>query len=118
VLILFGAVHLLGELSGPPPPQDETARNLFHLLQTYALDLAGTKRTMSDLLHGYSVMMSAQSIALGIIGWLIVPDRSMCTVYGVACLTFTAVSVVYFFFIPTSFVAIAFAFFAAASFRR
>jgi hypothetical protein len=75
VLLLFATAHLVGQLQGHPPPANESERTLYHLLETYVFDLAGTKRTMSQLIDGFSLMFSAQSAALGLIGWLVAPDR-------------------------------------------
>ena len=73
---------------------------------------------MLQLIDGFSLMMSAQAAALGIVGWLVTPNRTLSLTYCAACLTFTTISVLYFFVIPTSFVVMASLLFAAALFRN
>jgi len=116
VFLVFALAHLAGHFQESPPAND-TERTLLELMRRYSFPLPGATRTMWDLFSGFSLMMSAQSAALGLLAWLVEPSRRMALVFATAAAVFTAISVAYFFAIPTACLVLAALLFALAAWR-
>lgn len=116
IFLFFALAHLAGHFQESPPAND-TERKLLELMKGYAFSFPGAQRTMWDLFSGFSLMLSAQSATLGVIGWLVPPQRRMAIVFTVAAAVCTALSLAYFFAIPTACLALATLLFALAVWR-
>lgn len=116
VLLLFALAHLAGHFQ-ETPPANETERRLLELMKSYSFTLPGAQRTMWDLFSGFSLMMSAQSAALGVLGLLLRPERRFAVAFALASAAATAISLAYFFAIPTAFLALATVLFVLAVWR-
>jgi hypothetical protein len=107
VLILLGAVHSLSFFN-PLVPQNDTERQLFSLADNYKFDLMGSPRSMSDLMRGFSISFMLAAFVVGAINLALWSDPNR-TLKRVALVTtiwlavMTAVSLRYFFVIPTTF---------------
>ena len=116
MFLLFALAHLAGHFLQSPPAND-TERKLLELMKGYAFPFPGAQRTMWDLFSGFSLMLSAQSAALGVIGWLVPPQRRMAIVFTAASAVCTVLSLAYFFAIPTACLALATLLFSLAAWR-
>lgn len=111
VLILFGIVHSLSVIEKIVPAND-TERQLLGLMTSYPFNLAGSMRSMDDLLRGFSICFVVAMIGLGALDLALVRERTS-LVRRLALIntawigTMTAVSLRYFFIAPTSFFVVA-----------
>ena len=64
--LVTACLHLIGQLSGGPPPANETEATLFRLMKTYSFDLMGVKLTMSRLVDGFSLSYSLFMVLMGL----------------------------------------------------
>ena len=106
---LTAALHMVGHLSGPQAPTNETERQLLELATTYAFPMpAGQTRTMMNFTNGFSLVFSLMLALSGGLG-LIVMRRSddltllLSTARALAgaYVVMLAISLTYFFIIPT-----------------
>jgi hypothetical protein len=123
VALVTAAVHLLGHLSGPPPPANETERQLVQLYENYRFALpGGGGRTLSEFMSGFSLIFSVAMAMFGGTNLLVVrrcsddqPLMRMLTMLALAfCATVLVVSLTHFFIVPTLFIAAVTLCFAAA----
>jgi hypothetical protein len=121
--LLTAAVHLLGHLSGPQPPANDTERQLMQLYENYRFALpGGAARSLSEFMSGFSLVFSMAWAMFGGMNLLVVrrcaddqPLMRMLTVLGLAfCVTLLVISVTHFFIAPTLFIAAVTLCFAAA----
>lgn len=70
-LLATGAIHSLSFLN-EPQPQNDSERQLFDLLKNYRFDLAGTMRSMQELLNFFSLSMTFLCLFAGIVNLLVV----------------------------------------------
>lgn len=121
VVILFGVVHMLAIVNAPAPANN-TERQLFDLMHSYHRDLLGSNRSTADLVQGFNVSLTLFSLALGGLNVLLVRNlREQPTLLKKLALgnvvwlaAMLANSLLHWFVIPTSFLAVAFACFGAA----
>lgn len=118
VLVVLGLVHSLS-LIQKPVPSNETEKQLLGLMTSYKFNLMGSMRSMDNLLRGFSMAFTLASLAMGGIAMAVRRERSgllkrvaLCNVLWLAAMT--AVSLIYFFAAPTSFLVLAWSIFAAA----
>jgi hypothetical protein len=110
LLLLIGAVHATSFFETQTPAND-TERHLLALMRDYHFNLAGSSRSMNDLLRGFS--MSFMLAALCFAGLdLVVRRERTGLLKGVALVNalwlaaMIAVSLRYFFIVPTSFLVV------------
>jgi hypothetical protein len=118
LLVLIGLVHSLSLLE-PMVPKNDTEKQLLDLMTNYKFDLMGSIRSMSNLLRGFSIAFMLGAFALGALDLLLSPERSgllkrAALINTIWLATMTAVSLRYFFVVPTSFLATALLIFALA----
>jgi hypothetical protein len=122
--VVTAAIHLAGQLSGGPPPQNDTERQLNELATTYRFAFpGGAQRSFQDLMTGFSLAFSILLSAMGAIG-LMVEKRGQSdqplmsavarTMAGTG-LVMVVISMYYFFIVPTMCLALITICFALAS---
>ena len=117
-LVLLGLAHSLS-LFEPLTPTNATERQLLNLMTNYKFNLLGSHRTMNDLLRGFSVSFMIGALGLGLLDLLLSRERDailkrLAMVNALWLAANTAVSIFYFFAIPTAFLSVAFVLFALA----
>jgi len=120
-LVLLGLVHSLS-LIGNPQPANETERQLLDLMSNYKFSLMGSMRSMDNLVRGFSVSFMLGCLVVGIMDWALRRERAellkrVALVNTVWLAAMTAVSLRYFFVVPTSFLGVALLIFALATVR-
>jgi hypothetical protein len=121
LLVLIGLVHSLSLLE-PMVPKNDTEKQLLDLMTNYRFDLMGSIRSMSNLLRGFSIAFMLGAIALGALGLLLSRERAgllkrVALINTIWLGAMTAVSLHYFFIVPTSFLATTLLIFALAWLR-
>ena len=111
MLVLLGAAHSLS-LFHDLTPANDTERQLLGLMTSYRFNLAGSMRSMDNLLRGFSICFLVGAIGLGVLDLALSRERgellkrvALINVLWLAVMT--AVSLRYFFVIPTSFLVVA-----------
>jgi len=106
-LLILGAVHSISFFQKLLPAND-TEKQLLDLMSNYKFNLAGSLRTMDNLLTGFSVCFMLAALALGAFDLLLSGERAgllkrvaLMNILWLAAMT--AVSLRYFFIVPTSF---------------
>ena len=121
---LTAVVHLVGHLSGPPPPANDTERELLALATKYEYQLpGGTSRSLMDFHDGFSLMFSVLIAALGGVGYIVqkraatdvVLMTAVARALAGAAAVLLVISLSHFFIVPTLFVALIAVCFAIAS---
>ena len=108
-LLIIGAVHSISFFQ-PLLPANETEKQLLDLMSNYKFNLAGSLRSMDNLLTGFSMCFMLAALAFGAFDLLLSGERAgllkraalMNILWLVAM---TAVSLRLFFIVPTSFLA-------------
>lgn len=118
LLVILGLAHSLS-LFDKPVPSNATERQLLDLMTNYRFSLMGTTRSMADLTFGFSVAFMLTALGLGAFDLVVSRERSglLKRVAGINAawlVAMTAVSLRYFFILPTSFLAGALLVFALA----
>ena len=118
LLLLIGLVHSLSLLE-PMVPKNDTERQLLDLMTSYKFDLMGSVRSMSNLLRGFSIAFMLGALTLGALGLLLSRERAgllkrVALINTIWLGAMTAVSLHYFFIVPTSFLATTLLIFALA----
>src|SRR5260370_4540846 len=109
-LLDMGLVHslsLIRELG----PANYTEKQLLGLMSSYKFDLMGSIRSMSDMLRGFSVSFMLAALGFGVFNLLLSRERAgllkraaLANIIWLAAMT--AVSLHYFFIVPTLFLAV------------
>jgi hypothetical protein len=109
-LLILGLVHSLS-LIREQVPANETERQLLGLMSSYRFNLMGSIRTMNDLVRGFSVSFMLAALGFALFDLLLFRERAgllkraaLANVIWLAAMT--AVSLRYFFIIPTSFLSV------------
>jgi hypothetical protein len=121
LLLLIGLVHSLSLLK-PMVPKNDTEKQLLDLMTNYKFNLMGSIRSMSNLLRGFSIAFMLGAFALGALDQVLVRERAgllkrVALINTIWLAAMTAVSLHYFFIVPTSFLAAALLIFALAWLR-
>ena len=106
-LLIIGAVHSISFFQ-PLLPANDTEKQLLDLMSNYKFNLAGSLRSMDNLLTGFSMSFMLAALALGAFDLLLSGERAdllkRATLMNILWLaTTTAVSLRFFFIVPTSF---------------
>ena len=117
-LIVLGLAHSLS-LFQQPVPANATEQQLNDLMTHYRFNLAGSMLTLSELLRGFSISFMVEMLGLGILDVLLQRERAgllrrLALTNSVWLAILTAVSIRYFFIVPTLFLAVALAVFVLA----
>ncbi len=110
-LLILGLVHSLSLIRAQVPAND-TERQLLDLMANYKLNLMGTFRSMATLMRGFSVAFMLAPLSFGVLDLMLSGERTgllkrvaLVNILWLAAMT--AVSLHYFFVIPTSFLVVA-----------
>jgi hypothetical protein len=108
-LVILGLVHSLSLILEQVPAND-TERQLLNLMSSYKFNLLGSFRTMAGMLRGFSVSFMVAALGFGVFDLVLSRERAgllkRATLVNILWLaTMTAVSLHYFFLVPTSFLA-------------
>lgn len=111
VLILLGLVHSMS-LFEKMTPSNENERQLLSLMSNYRFDLMGSRRSMDELLRGFSIAFMVGVIGLGALDLALSRERPalvrrLALINTLWLAALAAVSLRYFFAAPTSFLVIA-----------
>lgn len=72
VAIITGAVHLVGHVSGPTPPANDTEQQLMELATTYRMPMpGGAERSLMDFMSGFSLSFTVFLVLIGVVGLLV-----------------------------------------------
>jgi hypothetical protein len=117
-LVLLGLVHSLS-LFEKPVPANDTEKQLLNLMANYHFNLMSSSRTMDDLLRGFSIAFMLSVIVLGAINLLLSRENTgllkhMALINTTWLAAMTAVSLRYFFAVPTWFLSLMLLLFALA----
>lgn len=117
-LLLLGLVHSLSFFAKPVPAND-TERLLRDLMANYRLNVMGSMRSMDNFLRGFSIAFMLAAFVMGAVDLVLSRERAelvkrVSLVNTLWLATMTAVSLQYFFVIPTSFLTVALLIFALA----
>jgi hypothetical protein len=109
MLVLMAAVHSLS-LFQKPEIRNESEKQLMDLMNNYKFTVMGSARTMNDFLRGFSISFGLASLGFGILDFTLCRERAsllkrIALVNAIWLAVMTAVSVRYFFALPTSFLA-------------
>jgi hypothetical protein len=106
-LLLVGLVHSLSLLRDPVPAND-TEKQLLGLMSSYKFNLLGSVRTMAGMLRGFSVSFMLAALGFGVFDMVLSRERAgllkraaLINIIWLAAMT--AISLHYFFIVPTSF---------------
>jgi hypothetical protein len=121
LLLLIGLVHSLSLLE-PMVPKNETEKQLMDLMTNYKFDLMGSVRSMSNLLRGFSIAFMLGGFTLGALDLQLSRERTgllkrVALINTIWLAAMSAVSLRYFFIVPTSFLAASLLIFALAWLR-
>jgi len=108
-LLVLGLVHSLSLLREPVPAND-TEKQLLGLMSGYKFNLLGSIRTMAGMLRGFSVSFMLAALGFGLFDMVLFRERAgllkraaLINILWLAAMT--AISLHYFFIVPTSFLA-------------
>lgn len=106
-LLVLGLVHSLSLLRDPVPAND-TEKQLLGLMSSYKFNLLGSIRTMAGMLRGFSVSFMLAALGFGVFDLALTREREgllkRAALINIAWLAaMTAISLHYFFIVPTSF---------------
>jgi hypothetical protein len=118
VLLLLGLVHSLS-LIGKTVPANDTERQLLDLMSNYKFNVMGSMRSMDNFLRGFSISFLLSALSLGALDLAVCRERGgllkrVALVNVVWLASLTAVSLRYFFILPTIFLITALLIFALA----
>jgi len=109
-LVLTGLVHSLSFLRKPVAAND-TERQLLDLMTNYHFSMLGSVRSMSTLMRGFSVAFMLGAFVVGAIALALANEHAgllkrVALIITLWLVAMTAVSLNYFFVVPTTFLGI------------
>jgi hypothetical protein len=106
--LLTASLHLIGHLSGGPPPTNETEATLRKLMTEYRADILGVRLSAQDLMNGFSLCYSLFLFWMGSLALVLVSRagrerwmRSVAAVCAIGALALLGISYRYFPLPPT-----------------
>ncbi|HEY1471502.1 MAG TPA: hypothetical protein VGF61_20860 [Candidatus Acidoferrum sp.] len=110
-LLILAAVHSIS-LFRHQVPANETEKQLLDLMSGYKFNLMGSLRSMADFTRGFSIAFMLAPLAFGLLDLLLSRERAgllkrVALVQVIWLAAMIAVSLRYFFAIPTAFLAVA-----------
>ncbi len=111
VSIITGVSHLAAHVRDNPPPQSETHKQMLDLARSYPIKVPGGTRTYDQLHTGFSWHFGISFLSLGGAGLALIPRarrdvsllRTLGIISAVTMAAYVAISLVYFFILPTAF---------------
>ena len=120
-------VHLVGHVIGPQAPANDTERQLVTLATSYHYQLpGGASRSLMDFMDGFSLMFEVLVAGLGAVGLAVVKRAgqdvplmlAVARALAVTSAALLVISHVFFFIVPTLFIAMMALCFAFSSVSR
>lgn len=106
VLALTGLMHLFGYFgSKATKPVNGTEFQLQELLYGHKTNMMGAMRSQGDIFDGLNLTFAVFMFTLAALGFTIPVDRKAALVFGVSLAVMLAISLTYWFTVPTSFLA-------------
>jgi hypothetical protein len=110
LLLLIGVVHSTSFFETPKPAND-TEKQLLTLMSAYHFNLAGSSRSMNDLLRGFSMSFMLAALCFGGLDLVVRGERTgllkhVALVNSLWLAAMIVVSLRYFFIVPTSFLGV------------
>jgi hypothetical protein len=107
--LIIGAVHSISFFQ-PLLPANDTEKQLLDLMSNYKFNLAGSLRSMDNLLTGFSMCFMLAALAFGAFDLALSRERTgllkrAALINILWLVAMLAVSLRYFFIVPTSFLA-------------
>ncbi len=115
VLVAMGLAHLAGHLGGRGKALNGMEDQMRMLMETYRTNLMGTMRSTQELYDGFSLAFAVLSIGLGALAFTVPPQKKAAIVIAAMLAVMTGVSLMYWFAVPTAFLAAAAVLFAASA---
>jgi hypothetical protein len=117
-LLLLGLVHSLS-LFNQNVPANDTERQLLDLMTNYKFTVMGSVRTMNDFMRGFSIAFMLAAFGFGALDFAVSGERPgllkrLALINATWLAAMIAVSLRYFFVVPTTFLVIAFLIFSLA----
>jgi hypothetical protein len=108
-LVILGLVHALSLILQQVPAND-TEKQLLDLMSSYKFNLMGSFCSMAGMLRGFSVSFMVAALGFGVFDLTLSRERAgllkrAALINIIWLATMTAVSLHYFFIVPTSFLA-------------
>ena len=106
MLLLLGLVHAIS-LFNKQVPANDTERQLLDLMSNYRFDVAGSSRSMHDFLQGFSISFMLAALGFGALDLVLSGEcpallKRVALANAIWLAAMTAVSLNYFFVVPTS----------------
>lgn len=123
VMIVMGVAHAVAAAMNPGMPPGDDWATFGRLYKT--LVVPDVNRTMEQIELGFGWFFTLASVVIAAGGLILLPIarrepaivRRLSVVYAVGCAAFLGISLVYWFVIPTSFLALSLVLFLIAAFR-
>jgi hypothetical protein len=117
-LVLLGLVHALS-LFAKQVPANDTERQLLDLMVHYQFNVMGSMRSMDNFLRGFSISFMLGALCVGALDLVLCREppgllKRVALINTIWLAAMIAVSLRYFFVVPTSFLAVVLLIFAAA----
>jgi hypothetical protein len=117
-LVLLGLVHALS-LFAKQVPANDTEAQLLDLMANYKFNVMGSMRSMDNFLRGFSISFMLGALCVGALNLALCRERAgllkrVALITTIWLAAMIAVSLHYFFVVPTSFLTVALLIFAAA----
>ena len=110
MLLLMSAAHSIS-LFQKPMIRNESERQLVELMTNYRFTIMGSVRTMNDFFRGFSIAFGLATLGFAALDFAVCRERAqllkrvtLCNVLWLAAMT--AVSWLYFFAVPASFLTV------------
>jgi len=108
-LLILGLVHSLSLIRELAPAND-SEKQLIDLMSNYKFNLMGSFRSMAGMLRGFSASFMLAALGFGVIDLMLSRERAgllkrVALINIIWLAAMTAVSLRYFFIVPTSFLA-------------
>ncbi len=117
ILALNGTAHLLAFFgSKGAKPVNSMEFQLHEVMYGYKMDLMGTTRTQGDIFDGLSIAFSIFMLTLAALGFTLPVHRKTAIVIAASLAVTLGLSLTYWFFMPTMFLAIGLACFAGSAY--
>lgn len=122
--LLTAALHMAGHLAGPPPPANDSERQLLDLATNYKfLWPGGASRSLLDFQSGFSLTFATLLATIGGVGLVVMKRGSsdpllmlgVARVFALGSAVLLVISLTYFFIIPTTCIALVAVCFAISS---
>ena len=110
LLLMIGVVHSTSFFAAQTPAND-TEKELLALMRDYHFNLAGSSRSMNDLLRGFSLSFMLAALCFGGLDLVVRRERAgllkrVALVNALWLAAMIVVSLRYFFIVPTSFLVV------------